>query len=65
MNTAPDAPLHADARRYRFLVEHWHSLLAGLPLHMWVAENALRRGGVTAALDYAMDYHNNSERHIA
>jgi hypothetical protein len=42
-----------DAKRWRFLAEHWHSLMMGVPLHKWIADNALRLGGVGAALDYA------------
>jgi hypothetical protein len=57
--------LRKDAERWRFLTEHWHSLMASTPLHRWIEEQALRRGGVTAALDYAMEYHANGERHIA
>ena len=53
-----------DAKRWRFLAQHWHSLMNGTPLHQWLTENALRHGSVTAALDYAMNYHYTSERHI-
>lgn len=54
-----------DAKRWRFLAEHWHSLMTGVPLHKWLDDNALRLGGLAAALDYAMNYHYSSERHIA
>ncbi len=57
--------LKHDAGRWLFLAEHWHSLMGGVPLHRWLDERALRRGGVTAALDYAMNYHYSGERHIA
>ena len=54
-----------DAARWRFLAEHWKSLIGGIPLHRWIDEQSLRRGGVVAALDYAMNHHANGERHIA
>jgi hypothetical protein len=57
--------LERDAKRWRFLAEHWHSLMGGIPLHRWLDEQALRRGGVAVALDYAMNYHYSGERHIA
>lgn len=53
------------AARWTFLVKHWHDTMQGKPLHVWLADNALRLGGVQAALDHAKDYHENSERHIA
>jgi hypothetical protein len=55
----------ADADRWRFLKEHWQSLMGGTPLHRWIEEQALRRGGIEIALDYAMNYHYSGERHIA
>lgn len=54
-----------DAARWRFLAQHWNSTMAGLPLHQWIDEQAIRHGGVAAALDYAIHFHHNSERHIA
>ena len=57
--------LERDAKRWRFLAEHWNSLMVGEPLHRWIAAQALRLGGVSAALDYAMNYHHSGERHIA
>lgn len=53
-----------DAERWRFLARHWDSQMQCKPLHEWLATSALRHGSVTAALDYAMNYHYNSERHI-
>ena len=57
--------LRKDADRWAFAAEHWCSLIGGIPLHRWLDEQKLRRGGLTAALDYAMNYHQNGERHIA
>lgn len=54
-----------DAARWQFLREHFHSLLGGIPLHQWLPEQLLRRGGLNAAIDWAMNYHANGERHIA
>ena len=54
-----------DADRWVFAAEHWCSLIGGIPLHRWLDAQKLRRGGLTAALDYAMNYHQNGERHIA
>lgn len=54
-----------DAKRLRFLAEHWRSLMDGVQLHLWIDQQALHRGGVVSALDYAMDYHYKTERHIA
>jgi hypothetical protein len=59
------AGVQRDAKRWRFLAEHWKSLMGGIPLHRWVEEQSLRKGGVAAALDCAIDYHENGERHIA
>lgn len=53
-----------DAKRWRFMAEHWNSLMGGIPLHRWLDEQALRHGGLTAALDYAINYHESGERHI-
>lgn len=50
------AGLRKDAERWRFLAEHWKSLIGGIPLHRWIEEQALRKGGVAAALDYAIYY---------
>lgn len=61
---AADEPL-PDEARWRFLVEHWQSLIGGIPLHRWLDEQKLRLGGVEAALDYAVRHHENSDRHIA
>ena len=56
--------LDADSDRFRFLKTHWRSLMEGIPLHRWIDEEALRRGGIGGALDYAMTFHHSSERHI-
>lgn len=55
----------ADAKRWRFLAEDWNSTIGGLPLHEWLAENAPHRGSLAAALDWAINYHESAERHIA
>ena len=57
--------LRQDAARWAFAAEHWGSVIHGLPLHRWLDDQKLRRGSLTAALDYAMDYHQSGERHIA
>jgi hypothetical protein len=62
---ALEADLDLDAKRWRFFVEHWNSTMGGVSLHRWIAEQTLRLGGPSAALDYAMNYHTNGERHIA
>ena len=57
--------LRKDAARWAFAAEHWCSLMGGIPLHRWLDEQRLRKGGLTAALDYALKYHQDGERHIA
>lgn len=57
--------MECEAKRWRFLVGHWYSLMDGIPLHRWLDEQALRHGGIGAALDYAISYHESAERHIA
>jgi hypothetical protein len=56
--------LQAEGKRWRFLSEHWHSLMGGIPLHRWLDEQSLRLGGLTAALDHAIEHHESGERHI-
>ena len=57
--------LRKDAARWIFLQRHWRSLIQGVPLYHWLGDHERRQGGMTAALDYAMNYHQSSERHIA
>lgn len=64
MNAETAESLEADAKRWRFLQEHWRSTIGGLQLHEWIDENALHRGSLRAALDWAINYHEDSERHI-
>ena len=68
MAVLPGAELEAlrkDAARWIFLQRHWFSIMQGQPLHIWIGNRESRPGGITAALDYAMNYHQSSERHIA
>jgi len=57
--------LRDEAKRGRFLAEHWRSTIGGIQLHDWIDKNALRLGGITAAVDWAINYHESAERHIA
>ncbi len=45
----------ADADKMRFLEENWSSEIEGLPLYEFLDKNALRIGGIGAALEYAME----------
>jgi len=49
-----DEALRKDAERWRDLEANWNASIGGQTLHMWIATNSLRLGGVAAALDYAM-----------
>jgi len=54
-----------DAKRWRFLAQHWLDTMEGLPLHEWLARSLLRFGSIERALDHVIDFHENCERHIA
>lgn len=41
-----------DAERGRFLIANWRHSFEGEPLPMWIGSNAIRLGGVDAAIDY-------------
>ena len=43
-----------DAERWRDLEANWNAGIDGQSLHMWLARNCLRLGGIAAALDAAM-----------